>query len=93
MWERLYGEWRGRGIEFVGIGLLDSKQRAAEFVRRHRLTFPNGFDPDGRIARAYGFTYQPYWAVVSKDGLLLRAGFGPRSEEDLAVAIRALVGR
>jgi hypothetical protein len=80
-------------VEFVGIGLLDSKEKSLGFVQRHSLTFPNGYDGDGRIAKAYGFTYQPWWAVISKDGVLLRTGRGPTSEEELANTVKTLVGR
>jgi len=80
-------------VEFVGIGLLDSKEKSLSFVQRHNLTFPNGYDGNGRIARAYGFVYQPWWAVITKDGMLLRTGRGPASEEELAAAVRTLVGR
>ncbi len=89
----MYRQYKGKGVEFVGIGLLDSKEASREFVQRHRLTFPNGYDGDGRIAKAYGFTYQPYWAVVSKDGTLQRSGFGPASEEELVNTIKTLAGR
>jgi len=80
-------------VEFVGIGLLDSKKKSLGFVQRHNLTFPNGYDGNGRIARAYGFVYQPWWAVITKDGKLLRAGRGPASEEELAATVKTLVGR
>lgn len=93
MWERVYKQWKGKGVEFVGIGLLDTKERTQSFVERHKLTFPNGYDADGRIARSYGFTYQPYWAVVDRDGRLERSGFGPRGEEDLVSVVRTLSGR
>lgn len=62
-------------------------------MKRHGLTFPNGYDGDGKIARAYGFTYQPFWAVIAKDGTLLRAGYGPSSDEELLAAVRAVTGR
>ena len=93
MWERLYKEWKGKGIEFVGIGLLDSKEASRGFVQRHRLSFPNGYDADGKIAKLYRFTYQPYWAVIAKDGTLLHTGFGPRSNGELVAAIRQVSGR
>lgn len=80
-------------MEFVGIGVLDSKEKSLGFVQRHKLTFPNGYDGDGRIARAYGFVYQPWWAVITKDGMLLRTGRGPASEEELAATVRTLVAR
>lgn len=93
MWERLYKEWKGKGVEFVGIGVLDTRDKSQGFVQRHRLTFPNGWDGDGRIARSYGFTYQPYWAVISKDGILQHSTFGPRSEDELVAAIKSVAGR
>jgi peroxiredoxin len=93
VWERLYKEWKGKGVEFVGIGVLDGKDRSADFVKRHGLTFPNGWDGDGRIARSYGFTYQPFWAVINKDGQLLRRGFGPSSENELVSTIRSVTDR
>lgn len=80
-------------MEFVGIGLLDSREKSLGFVQRHKLTFPNGYDGSGRIARAYGFVYQPWWAVITKDGMLLSTGRGPASEEELAATVRTLVGR
>ncbi len=93
MWERVYEQWRGKGVEFLGIGLLDSKEACRAFVQRYRLTFPNGYDGDGRIARSYGFTYQPFWAVVAKDGTLLRAGYGPGGEAELVATIKSLIAR
>jgi hypothetical protein len=57
------------------------------------LTFPNGYDGDGRVAKAYGFVYQPFWAVVSKDHLLLFARRGPGGEEELVATVRSLIGR
>lgn len=77
----------------IGVGLLDRKSNVEDFVRHHHLTFPNGYDGDGRVAKAFGFTVQPYWAVIGKDGMLLRAGFGPSSEGELVGAIQELLKR
>jgi peroxiredoxin len=89
----VYEKERGTGVEFVGIGLLDNEAACREFVKRHHLTFPNGYDGDGRVARAYGFTYQPYWAVVSRSGQLIRTGYGPANEAELAAAVQSLAKR
>jgi hypothetical protein len=80
-------------VQFVGIGLLASKGEAVEFVRRHALTFPNGYDGTGRVAKLYGFSHQPYWAVIARDGTLIKAGFGPAGEEELVSTVRQLSGR
>jgi len=42
------------------------------------------------MAASYGFTYQPYWAVISRTGVLLRAGYGPADEAELRRAIASL---
>ena len=59
-------------------------------MAKHRLTFPNAYDADGRVAASYGFTYQPYWAVISRSGLLLRAGYGPADDAELRRMIASL---
>jgi peroxiredoxin len=78
------------GVAIVGIGLLDTRQACVDFVRRHHLSFPNAYDEDGRVAKSYGFTYQPFWAVIARDGVLLRTGYGPRDETELRRAIASL---
>lgn len=92
MWERVYQTWKGKGVEFLGLGLKDTREACAAFVRRHGLTFPNAYDSDGRVTQLYGFSYQPYWAVIDKSGTWLRAGYGPSGEAELTATIRSLVG-
>lgn len=89
----MYGQWKGKGVEFVGIGLPYTRDASRAFAQRHGLTFPNGYDGDGRIAKLYGFTYQPWWAVIAKDGTLQRTGFGPSGEKELVSTIQTLVRR
>jgi peroxiredoxin len=80
-------------VKFLGIGLLDTKEACRAFVQRHHLSFPNGYARDGAVAKQYGFTYQPYWAVIDKDGRLLKTGFGPANENELVAAIKTLTSR
>jgi peroxiredoxin len=89
----VYEQWKPTGVKFVGIGLLDTREACRGFVARHHLSFPNGYDVDGRIAKRYGFTYQPYWAVIDRGGRLVKAGFGPEGQDELTAAVRALTAR
>jgi len=91
-WERVYEQTKQTGVKIIGIGMMGSRQACEEFVRRYGLKFPNGFDPDGDVARLYGFSYQPYGAVIARDGTLVRAGF-MANEGDLASIIKTLVAR
>ena len=89
----MYEQWKPSGVKLVGIGLLDKKEACQAFAKRYHLSFPNGYDGDGKIAKLYGFTYQPYWAVIDRDGRLRTAGFGPANAEALVTAIKQLAGR
>lgn len=89
----MYGEAKARGVAILGVGLLDNRQACAGFVRDHHLSFPNAYDGDERVAKAYGFTYQPYWAVISRTGTLVRAGYGPEGQTELRQTIEALAAR
>jgi hypothetical protein len=80
-------------VEFVGIGLLDSRDKSKTFVDRHKLTFQNGWDGDGRIAKAYGFSYQPYWAAIGRDGRLVFAKHGPLDENEMTATVKSLLSR
>ena len=89
-WERAYDEAQAKGVAMLGIGLLDGRQACRGFVARYHLTFPNAYDADGRVAKAYGFTYQPYWAVISRAGVLVRHEYGPASQAELRTTIDML---
>jgi peroxiredoxin len=89
----VYQQWKGSGVKLVGVGLLDKKEACQAFVQRHHLSFPNGYDEEGKVAKLYGFTYQPYWAVIDKNGQLLSTGYGPPNEEALVAAIKKVTGR
>ncbi len=89
----MYERWKASGVVFAGICLLDKKETCQAFVQRHHLSFPNGYDKDGAVAKQYGFTYQPYWAVIDKEGRLLKTGYGPAGEDDLVATIKRLTGK
>ncbi len=91
-WERVYEQTKQTGVKIIGIGMMGSRQACQAFVTRYHLTFPNAYDPNGDVARLYEFSYQPYWAVIAKDGTLLRSGF-LANEGDLAAMVKTLVGR
>jgi len=89
----VYQRWKQTGVKFVGIGLLDKREACRAFAERYHLSFPNGYDPNGTIAKRYGFTYQPYWAVIDRDARLVKTGYGPAGEDDLVAAVKSLTGR
>ena len=92
-WEREYEKWKGKGVALIGIGLLDKRSAVVQFVRQYHLTFPNGYDGSGRIAKAFGFTVQPFWVWIGRGGSLRHASYGPSGAGELDAAIRLLARR
>jgi peroxiredoxin len=91
-WERVYERTKQTGVKIIGIAVMGSRHASQEFVHRYHLAFPNAYDPNGDVARLYEFSYQPYWAVIAKDGSLLQADF-LANEGDLAAMVKTLVRR
>jgi peroxiredoxin len=67
-----YQATRAAGVEFVGVNTQDpDPDEARGFVARNKITFPNAYDPSGKVTlrfrgfRANGF---PYTIVIDRQG-------------------------
>jgi cytochrome c biogenesis protein CcmG/thiol:disulfide interchange protein DsbE len=63
-WRRL----QEQGVLFLGVNTQDEEPRARAFLQEFGITFPNGRDPDGRIAIDYGVWGLPEAFVVDPTG-------------------------
>lgn len=63
-WRRL----QEQGVVFLGVNTQDEEPRARGFLQEFGITFPNGRDPDGRIAIEYGVWGLPEAFVVDPAG-------------------------
>ncbi len=57
-------------MALVGIAHHEVPQRARAFVQRYGLTYPNGLDARGEIARAYGLTGVPETFIIDREGVV-----------------------
>lgn len=57
--EQLSRELEPKGVQFVGINTRDTKTAAEAFVKRFDLTYPDVWDPDGKIQLAFRGTLPP----------------------------------
>jgi peroxiredoxin len=79
---RLAGELHGRA-RLVGISWSDSLPGARAFVRRHRWTFPNLRDADGRVGNRYGLQGLPTTYVLDSRGRIVKRLLGPQTADGL----------
>jgi cytochrome c biogenesis protein CcmG/thiol:disulfide interchange protein DsbE len=63
-WRRL----QEQGVVVLGVNTQDEEPRARAFLQEFGITFPNGRDPDGRIAIEYGVWGLPEAFIVDPAG-------------------------
>lgn len=90
---KVYREFQGQPVEFVGVALWDNVGDAEVYLRQEGVTYPNGFDANGVIAIDYGVRGIPEKYFIDRDGTLVKKLSGPLTEAVLRDTINELLGR
>ena len=91
--EEVYRATEQLGVEFVGVATKDEKQAAQAFVRRYKITYPNVFDPTGKVTQQFrGLTTRalPYTIVLDKQRRVAAVYPVPLLREDIEPVVRQL---
>lgn len=78
----IYNEYHPKGVEFLMLGIQDSKSRFVKFVKKKEFLFPAGFDNGDRIARLYGVSAPPTSFFINSEGKVLSAFYGKVIEKE-----------
>ena len=89
--EKVYGEYRERGVTFLGVGVRDVMERGQAFIDEFGITYPNAHDPQGQAWRAFRLTGVPETLFVTSDGVVAGRHIGHISEEKLREAVESLL--
>jgi len=79
-----YKKLHEKGFEIVGISLDSDESRLKNFIKEHRMTWPQYFDGkgwDNKIAERFGIHSIPAMWLVGKDGKLVSTNVRGRLEE------------
>jgi|TARA_Y100000031_G_scaffold149095_1_gene186332 cytochrome c biogenesis protein CcmG/thiol:disulfide interchange protein DsbE len=79
--EKVYQEYRQRGVLVIGVAVQDTESAAREFVAEHGITFPTGLDADGSIKKSYSVYGVPQTFFIDSDGLIRYVHVGGVTEE------------
>ncbi|HEX2324167.1 MAG TPA: TlpA disulfide reductase family protein [Chloroflexota bacterium] len=85
---RAYGE---RGVLFVGVNVWDREPAAKTFLAAVDVSYPNGTEPAGEAAIAYGVRGLPETFFVDRQGRTVRRWIGPVTERGLATTLDDLL--
>lgn len=85
-------EYRGRGIQFIGVNHKDERSAALAFQRETGVTYPSGFDPAGRVATRYSLVGIPTTLVIRDDGVIAYRFLGKVDAGTLRAALDRVLG-
>jgi peroxiredoxin len=75
--ERLYRDYKDRGLEVVAVAIKDKREDTLAFVRKSRLSYPILLDPEGEIGLLYGAFGTPAIYLIDRNGIVLARMWGP----------------
>ena len=90
---KVYAEFRGQPVEFVGVSTWDNIGDAEVFLQQEGQVYPNGFDASGTVAIDYGVRGIPEKYFIDRDGILIKKLSGPLTEATLRNTINELLTR
>ena len=96
--ERVYNDYRERGVTFLGIDTQDVELAAKAFADRIDVTYPLAVDESGRLAAEFGRIESdgvfalPTTVIIGADGRVARTWVGALREDVLRGFLEALVG-
>lgn len=75
--QRLYGEFKSKGLEIVAVNVKEKRQDALAFARRFKLTYPILMDTEGEVGLLYGAFGLPATYLIDRNGVVLARMWGP----------------
>ena len=85
--ERAWEKYKDLGVILVGVDIWDSETDARAFMKEFGITYPNGPDPNGKIAIEYGVSGVPETWFLNKDGRLVRRWIGPLNDQQITAFV------
>lgn len=86
VFKEVYEEYHPKGVEFLMLGIQDSKSKFTKFVKKKEFKFSAGFDKGERIARLYGVSAPPTTFFIDSEGKVVSSFYGKIVEKDRLAA-------
>ncbi len=91
MLESVWQRYRGQGVTVIGVDYQDTEPPAQAFIEEFGITYPNGPDSRGRIAKSYGVQGVPETFVITHEGEIAEVFIGSPTEGQLATVLEQLL--
>ena len=92
--ERLYGEFRDKGLEVVAVNFMESGEQVRAFAEEEKLTYPMLLDKRADIAGKYGVMRLPVSVLIGREGEVIAKAIGFKDwyKDDIRELVAALLG-
>jgi DsbE subfamily thiol:disulfide oxidoreductase len=75
--ERLYREFKGKGLEVLAVNVKDNREEALAFAKELKVSYPIVMDPQGEVGILYGAFGMPTTYLIDRKGMVLARLWGP----------------
>lgn len=91
--ERLYDTYRSAGFVLIGVNVDDESERALEFARALKVTYPILLDPRKSVAPLYRLDELPMSVLIDRAGVVryVHADYQAGKEQPYLAELRALL--
>src|SRR5512136_1174727 len=69
--KEIYSSYNGKGLVFLSIDVMESKEKVAAFSRKYNIPYPILLDEDGKVYRSYGVGGVPLKALIDRNGRII----------------------
>jgi len=92
--ELAYQMYKDQGVEFLGVGYVDTETEALAYLKRFNITYPNGPDLGTYISQVYRMRGVPETFILGTDGRIRAVQIGPYTSVDqIAAHIELALGQ
>ena len=88
--EKLYENYRSRGLVVIGINQGESRTRARSFAQSLRISYPIWLDDQQQYGRTYIAIGLPTTIIIDRSGVALKGFDGPLTYAQMKAAIAPL---
>jgi len=82
VFKEVYEIYHPKGVEFLMLGIQDSKSKFTKFFKKKEFKFQAGFDKGNRIAKLYGVSAPPTTFFIDSEGKVVSAFYGKIIEKE-----------
>ncbi len=76
LFEKTWREYKDKGVVFVGVDVMDDRENASEFLEEIGITYPNLYDPSGKVSNKYNIIALPVTFFIDKEGSIVAKNYG-----------------